>query len=625
MTRTITLLLLAFALPSALPANYSTMRIESVKPDGNGITVTTTGATYVLSGRGIELIRRVDPKTNTINPRLVARISFASDLGELRIESQSPEGATVASAAATFRFNPDSLFFVDAKAPLTFTFANLIKDAPWNKNLPLDRMWTDGYGGSLHASVLGKPKPVSRTADDTTIALSAGDRMAFMVYPTRLYDFESLYGRNARPHVHFLTQDYMHTLTSEQGIEPYVRHGFGLFTLWKIYDYPGEDQSQPVLLADGDMGYRVRDPAALKRFVDFVHARGFKVVPYFVFHRNPKWRYPAGHPKAGQFPDIKLTLAWMRRFQKEHHFDGWYIDGAETGDFMTDYDFMREVRRDVGEKGIIYYHNSIDPWGYNVHREHRFAGLRAIFLDTYANYTLSGEMGDLATVHTPNDPYYRFYTGGYGFSQAYAAHKRKSFMDIAISEAENDRVIGENLNGTQRTREREWRPTWMNQFKPAFDRRRQEYLSGRFDPDVTVPIDPARGWFRTPLNLEVKPVGSTAVKITWQTPEPADHEVAYTSNGIWWPRLEAEAEPRPTKGGVKPVWPPPGLKTGPDGAVKDVSLTRQHSVTISDLNPKTEYKFRIKSSNRKRVPDEIIWQEIVAWKAGDGDDSKKKP
>ena len=76
--------------------------------------------------------------------------------------------------------------------------------------------------------------------------------------------------------------------------------------------------------------------------------------------------------------------------------------------------------------------------------------------------------------------------------------------------------------------------------------------------------------------------------------------------------------------GVAP-WPPPGVVSGPDGTVRGEVRTEKHRVTLSDLKPNTEYKFRIKSSNGRKATDEVIWHEIVAWKTGPGADSSATP
>jgi hypothetical protein len=346
------------------------------------------------------------------------------------------------------------------------------------------------------------------------------------------------------------------------------------------------------------MGYKVKEPGLIKKFIDVAHRNRFKVLSYIVFLRNPKWRYPRGHPKAGQYQDAELTLEWMRNLQKEFDLDGWYLDGAETGDFMDDYNFTRQVREDVGEEGVIYYHDSMDPWACNRGREHRFCGLKAVFLNAYADYSLSGEVGDLAAVDSPNDAYYRFYTCGYGMSQTYCAHKRKTFMDAAVSEQENDRLMGENLFGAQRTNRTPWSPSWATHFKKAYDMRRAEYLSGHFDPDIRWPIEPHTGWFRRPSNIQIEPVSCASVKISWETQEPSDSEVAYTSNGVWWP------------GG-------PG-KDGPDGTVKESAMVGRHNTILSGLRPGGEYEFRIRSSNGRDVPGEIIWGHVGGFNTAAG-------
>ena len=66
------------------------------------------------------------------------------------------------------------------------------------------------------------------------------------------------------------------------------------------------------------------------------------------------WEYPAGHPLEGQRQNISTTLQWMREFQQEYNLDGWYFDNADAGTLLEDYEFIKQVRRDVGDNGIIY-------------------------------------------------------------------------------------------------------------------------------------------------------------------------------------------------------------------------------------------------------------------------------
>ena len=67
-------------------------------------------------------------------------------------------------------------------------------------------------------------------------------------------------------------------------------------------------------------------------------------------------------------------------------------------------------------------------------------------VDTYANASLAGEVGDIAKIDDPRADYLRYYTCGYGFSQVQATHKRFSVLHGALSEQEKVPVVDANLN-----------------------------------------------------------------------------------------------------------------------------------------------------------------------------------
>ena len=52
------------------------MKIESIQDSSNEITVTTTGATYILTNSGLEMWRNISTSTNSYNPRLVGKLTF---------------------------------------------------------------------------------------------------------------------------------------------------------------------------------------------------------------------------------------------------------------------------------------------------------------------------------------------------------------------------------------------------------------------------------------------------------------------------------------------------------------------------------------------------------------------
>ncbi|MEK7622171.1 MAG: dockerin type I domain-containing protein [Patescibacteria group bacterium] len=550
------------------------MNIESVTQNGDTITVNTTGARYVLTSTGLEMWRRINPKTNSINPRKVATLSFSSNLGPLSIEIANNSKAIIQSSLATFEFMSDSLFFITAKSPFTYTHTNLVANASWNKGTGRDRMWADGYGGSLHARVSGGTT-ATNTADATTISMAANDVMAHMVFPPKTFDYESFYGTNAKPFIQYIFGEgsLSSYISNPNSLVNLKNEGYGIFVLFHTL-YANGSTGAPSLLPSGNMGYVYNNESLVRQFVSAAHQNGFKVIGYSYGPAQTAyggWQYPAGHPLAGQLQDTDITLDWMKNLQIEFDLNGWYFDNAEAGGFLDDYRFMRQIRTDVGDNGVIYHHETVDVWG-------QWNGLRAVMVDAYVNYTLAGEWGLeppnlTAQIHDPNDPYFRFYSSGYGLSQSYGSHKRFSTMKLALSEGESARTAMENMVGM--IDHSRYGSFWLNNIKPLYDVKKAAYLAGTLPTDVDWPVDPNTGWFRKTRNIRINYISGTSVNLTWQTSEPSTSEVAWSSNGVWW---------------VLGFGP-----TGPDGRRTDNMLVTNHSVDISGLSLGVNYEFRIRS------------------------------
>jgi hypothetical protein len=575
------------------------MEVNSVSSDPNDpnrITIVTSGAKYVLTPTDVNMYCRIDVNTNTTfadgNELLVARLEFNGGIGDPNIDWYDDCKAVVESPNATFEFESDSLFFITAKSSFTYEHNNLIDNAPWDKGSGLDRMWADPNGGSLHADVSGA------VWSSGSISMSNGDVMAHMIFPPKTFDFEGLYDANARPHVCFvLSKSQADDLMKPNGMDQYVQDGFGVFLVWTWPYNRVNNNYIPIQLDNGVWGYEI-DPADANDFNDFIvaaHDSNFKVISYIWTPSNSLWQ--------GQ--DIQVTLDWMRSFQEEHDLDGWYMDNGDAGGFLDDYDFMRQVRTDVGDTGVIYHHDSKDVWG-----EH--GGCRAVMVDAYASYTKAGESGQIATVHHPNYPYFRYYTAGYGLSQAYASHKLRGKAHATITESEKCRLIGENLNGTQTLGPHE-KPYWSDYFKPAFQSRKDDYNDlNTFTADVDWPLDPTTGWFRQASSPDVD-FTDTSVSVAWNTGENSDSNVVLTNNYCWY---DAQS-----------YYP-----DGYDANAYSSALEKSHrlEITRTDLVPGGTYSYRIRSETDANVPDKIVYYRsgsfndpniIAHWKFEEGSGS----
>ena len=520
------------------------MAIESVNSGSDSITITTTGATFVLDSYGMDLYRRIDPaindhdNSNEGKGSQVARVTFEPATGMAYALTDLGQTVVLENENVVFEFHSDSFFFITAKEPLTVTHVSLIENAEWNAPLnpeerDLDRMWTSGYGGSLlaHLSESTKGTVSAEDTDSTTVLLSAGDQTAHMVFPAKLFDFEGLYGHGARPFVDFVySPNRMTSLMEPNAMDLRTNEGFGVFVIFSgLY----ENRNRPgLLITDPNvLGYNVLDPILVKSFINLAHFNGFKVISYLFTPNHDVWTYPTGHANEGQRQPTETTLDWMRAFQAEWDLDGWYFDNANTSDnLIDDYRFIRQVRTDIGDEGVIFHHDSVDIWG-NDNVYGSYSGLRAIMINSYVNYTLVGETGEIAEIDSPNDLYFRYFTCGYGLSQAYASHKRKSDGKMSLSEEEKNRVLAENLHGCERNvLPSLYTTAWITHFKPFYEMRKAEYNHPDipFDPDVDWPIDPNNGWFRSPTNIN-----SYLPAISWITDQDATSEVTLSTNGTW--------------------------------------------------------------------------------------------
>ena len=290
------------------PSLYG-MRMETATQSADHVRITTTGATYLVTDEGVQLWRRIDPATNTINPRQVAELTFGDALKDLRLVSSDSSEARVSSRSTDFVFYSDGLFLMIAKHAVTFTHRNLIPEAPWNKGDQIDRIWTDGYGGSLLGHyTAAEPGVVSSDTDQSTLALAAGDTTFHMAFPSKPFDFDGLYGEHARPLPLFVSgTGSLDAMSKAAYLEDLAAHHFGVIHLYNTFYQGAPDgrkgpaQPFPKVLPTGVLGYQVapRFDASYRRFIRAAQAHGFKVITYLFSPDNRRWIYPEGHAKAG--------------------------------------------------------------------------------------------------------------------------------------------------------------------------------------------------------------------------------------------------------------------------------------------------------------------------------------
>jgi len=562
--------------PQGTPEHGMEILDLELLPTGD-VTVTTSGARIEITGSGVRFWRRIDPAVNDVAPREVGRIEFATPARPWSVGTLSRRACVLRSPVLELDIRSDSLTFLRCVAPegsFTYRYRSLLPDPPWAKGHGADRMWADLGGGSLHLSVPGARVQAADTRPDgMTVTLPPASASAVSVFPPRRFDFDKLYGRNARPHVYQVYQ--ADRLAAEtRRLDGLARRGFGVICVYaRCYAnsrvYGGRRGETPLPSADGRrLEYRIKEPHLVDPFVQAARRKGFKVIAYMQSHHFSPARQP-----------LETTLAFMREFQQRHHFDGWHFDHAGIGDWLESYDFVRRVRADIGEEGVLFHHHSVDIWGV-------WSGRAMVPIDAYMDYTIKGETGKLAEVHTPNDPYVAFYAGGYGLSQAIGSHRQLSNNQIALTLADDMRLAGQNLNGTIRVAS--WMlADWDRYYRPYYEARRARYLAGSFSPAVTWPVE----WFRHIEKVSVTTPSPTTAVIEWRTDRPAMSQVRYSPVDRRG-RFDLRICERPED---------------PCTAVLDRRPTRRHVVTLTNLEPGTDYRFAVRSSNGAPGAAEVIW------------------
>lgn len=604
--------------------NYH-MFVESVEGDSSKYTINTTGAMYILNRTTLEMWRRIDPASNSINPRKVAALEFEADLGALSLVSNDNKEAVIGSSLVEFKFNSDSLFTLFAKQSMRYKHVNLIANAPWNKvKFKLnpaydkdnsaagtrflnekdyrDRMWTDGYGGSLMGVVQGEPSVLGQGSDWTRLSLTAQQMMAHMVFPSKTFDFEKLYGQDSKPFVHMVNTGKPGVDAANANIATLKANGIGSIVLFNtgLYTPPSIDSDVTPKYLPGMslMGYEFKQEVkpSITALVQSAHTNNMKVLGYVFL--NDLWTYPDGS-KAGQNQNLLQTLQWMKYFQKTYQLDGWYLDHGLADSFYEHYLFVKQLRASLGDEGVLFMHSSIDPWGY-------YSGLKSIPSASYVDYTMNGEVGietqptlypsnthselNHINIESPNDPFFRYYISGYGMSQAISLIKRGiNGKTVPIADRDMQRLMAENLHGAERSASTSnIGRFFLNNYAIAKNR----YLGGNLNPDIDLPMSKT-GWLRRISNLDITYSNSVPVKLTWTTDELTNAEVrvakrVQTGTGI---SIRDEYD----------------FYNAPILRVNTSVLSRAHEAILTGLSAGQDYRFVIRSSNGHSGINEKVW------------------
>ena len=300
--------------------------------------------------------------------------------------------------------------------------------------------------------------------------------MGHMAFPPKPFDMQGLYGANTRPFVQFLYTDEQIDDWAGGFLDRDAAAGFGVIVLFgqDLYDSmvrcKAIEDAHPCLQSSNHWGFEFRSPAKIRNFITLAHSKGYKVITYM---------YDPGNSYVWKSQPINRTLEWMRLFQKQYALDGWYFDGMYAGPFMATYDFVKQVRKDIGDNGIIFAHNSWESLGSVLQSfgdsATRTSGFQAVYANAYINYNLAGETGPLAAITSVDDPYLRFWSSGYGIAQTWGSHKLSVYSQ-GVLEDPMQRKMAELRGASRRSTSSSNYHAWNNSFKPAYEIMKRNYL-----------------------------------------------------------------------------------------------------------------------------------------------------
>jgi len=476
------------------------MAVLDVQESPDLIVVTTTGGRFTLTAAGLEMERRIDPAINAINPRLVARLTFTDDPGAFQVASWNSQQCLVAGDSVELLFQSDSVVRIDSIAGgFGYVYESLLEDPPWTAGGSSERFWTDGYGGSSHAS---NPHAhalsvSSEHEDGMDVLLHEGGGTVLSVFPPRFFDYGRLYDQDARPHIYgvYSGGSLATALEDPDFFADLRKDRFGVLMVWHgpVSDPIYPNDSNPVWLSGSGQEYWGYEYVAeteenVRTFVARAHAEGFKVIAYL---HGPKLR-------DRQPPEA--TLQFMADFREEYGWDGFVFDNANAGQTWLDsYEFVRKVRQLVGPDGIMINHDTLNLWG-------DWSGRDFPAINAYMTCVRRGETGCqyACRIENPfNAPYYRYYACQIGLSNALWWPELPikkwclSFCGEAVEFGQEDLYkLSAELHGVCRGSNWLTRPKppqypsspFRDCFLPAHQKHMAEWQSGTLDPDVAWPM-----------------------------------------------------------------------------------------------------------------------------------------
>jgi hypothetical protein len=367
--------------PSTFPEAQRGLRVESVTQDNSGVTVLTTGAVIMLdSAKGtVNFRQRLGAE------RAVGTLDLGRPMRGVTITHKGTGFArlTIDEPKATVRINGDSLFMLQAHAPLSVTARSEIAPA-WNASWKTNHLVVDELGGfGLYCSNLDLPDKFDPYADSVaTYPLPADAVLAVGVCPPKPYDWE----RSLREQV-----IWHWSATTSYPPDAELRS-------WKPYGNVVLLQSEVMLWKDWNLDFLPRlGMDEWTRVRTTIHGMGLPFMVYtspYYFLKGTSQEKQAVNDKPGISPgavvngeNMDLFLDAITRVMTNLKPDGLYFDGQYSENPAALYALARHARRIIGETGTLEWHSTMElgPWGSQMYMPQA---------DAYTDIQLRGETMD---------------------------------------------------------------------------------------------------------------------------------------------------------------------------------------------------------------------------------------
>ncbi len=388
--------------PEVFPDPQFGMRVESVNAEPAAITVTTTGAVFVL-----------DPAAGTVTlhqrigtERPLAVFSFGGPLSGCAVTHDGPGFAriTMDSPRATLRVNGDSLCLIQRHDPGAVSIKRLIEPG-WHNTWEGNHLVADELGAfalySTDHTVKDAFDPYGETL--AVYPLAADGVLGVGVCPPRPYDWEKSLNQQVLWH---WSAD--HGYPTDEELKTWAPHGNMVLL-----------QSEVLLWKDWNLDFVPRlGMAEFDRVRNTIHGLGMPFIvytsPYF-FLKGTAQESRAENQTPGVCPgevkdgeNMPLFLDAIRRVMRDLKPDGLYFDGQYNMNPAALYALARHSREIIGDGGLLEWHSTaaLGPWNSRMFMPHA---------DAYTDYQLRGEA---AEYWYDDFEYLRFFVSGYNISNS---------------------------------------------------------------------------------------------------------------------------------------------------------------------------------------------------------------